>query len=247
MEAQEAMQQAREWVQNSSNIVFFGGAGVSTASGIPDFRSENGLYHTMKREHSPEYYFSHEFSVEDPDGFADFARECIDSYQVEPSGAHLALAELERQGKLQAVITQNIDSLHQRAGSRRVYEVHGNMARILCPACGYQMPTDEFMQKKGHVACPKCGKTMRPDVVLYGEALPEDVFMGALRAISQAETLIVGGTSLVVYPAAGLIQYYRGHNFILINQEPTPADGQANIALHGNIAEILPALVRSEA
>ncbi|WP_066923050.1 NAD-dependent protein deacylase [Murdochiella massiliensis] len=243
MEFTDAMKKAKAWVKDSSHIVFFGGAGVSTASGIPDFRSENGLYHTMKREHSPEYYFSHEFSIEDPDGFADFTRECIASYQVPPSGAHLALARLEQEGKLDAVVTQNIDSLHQRAGSKRVFEVHGNMARIYCPACGHHLPVEEFMAGKGRALCPICGEIMRPDVVLYGEPLNEDVFLGAIQAIAKADTLIVGGTSLVVYPAAGLLNYYRGHQFILLNRDPTPADSRANIAIHGNIAEILPALV----
>ena len=243
MEVTEAMKKAKAWIKESSHIVFFGGAGVSTASGIPDFRSENGLYHTMKREHSPEYYFSHEFSIEDPDGFADFTRECITSYQVPPSGAHLALARLEQEGKLDAVVTQNIDSLHQRAGSKRVFEVHGNMARIYCPACGHHLPVEEFMAGKGRALCPICGEIMRPDVVLYGEPLNEDVFLGAIQAIAKADTLIVGGTSLVVYPAAGLLNYYRGHQFILLNRDPTPADSRANIAIHGNIAEILPALV----
>lgn len=243
MEVTEAMKKAKAWIKESAHIVFFGGAGVSTASGIPDFRSENGLYHTMKREHSPEYYFSHEFSVEDPDGFADFTRECIASYQVPPSGAHLALARLEQEGKLDAVVTQNIDSLHQRAGSKRVFEVHGNMARIYCPACGHHLPVEEFMAGKGRALCPICGEIMRPDVVLYGEPLNEDVFLGAIQAIAKADTLIVGGTSLVVYPAAGLLNYYRGHQFILLNRDPTPADSRANIAIHGNIAEILPALV----
>lgn len=243
MEVIDAMKKAKAWVKDSSHIVFFGGAGVSTASGIPDFRSENGLYHTMKREHSPEYYFSHEFSIEDPDGFADFTRECIASYQVPPSGAHFALARLEQEGKLDAVVTQNIDSLHQRAGSKRVFEVHGNMARIYCPACGHHLPVEEFMAGKGRALCPICGEIMRPDVVLYGEPLNEDVFLGAIQAIAKADTLIVGGTSLVVYPAAGLLNYYRGHQFILLNRDPTPADSRANIAIHGNIAEILPALV----
>lgn len=243
MEITEAMKKAKAWIKESSHIVFFGGAGVSTASGIPDFRSENGLYHTMKREHSPEYYFSHEFSVEDPDGFADFTRECITSYQVPPSGAHLALARLEQEGKLDAVVTQNIDSLHQRAGSKRVFEVHGNMSRIYCPACGHHMHVEEFMVGKGRALCPICGEIMRPDVVLYGEPLNEEVFLGAIQAIAKADTLIVGGTSLVVYPAAGLLNYYRGHQFILLNRDPTPADSRADIAIHGNIAEILPALV----
>lgn len=243
MDQTEAMQKAKAWVKTSSHIVFFGGAGVSTASGIPDFRSENGLYHTMKRAHLPEYYFSHEFSVEDPDGFADFTRECILSYQVEPSGAHIALAHLEQQGKLEAVVTQNIDSLHQRAGSRRVLEIHGNMAHIYCPSCGHVMATDEFMAGKGRVLCPVCGDILRPDVVLYGEPLHEEVFLAAVEAIRRADTLIVGGTSLVVYPAAGLVNYYRGHQFILLNRDPTPADSRADIAIHGDIAEILPALV----
>ncbi len=240
----EALEQAKQWVQESDHLVFFGGAGVSTASGIPDFRSENGLYHTMKgMAHAPEYYFSHEFSVEDPDGFAEFTRACIRSYQVKPSGAHLALAKLEEQGHLAAVITQNIDGLHQRAGSRNVLEVHGNMSDIYCPTCGYRMSAEEFLKGEGRMVCPVCGKLMRPDVVLYGEGLNEQVFRKAMQAMDQADTVIVGGTSLVVYPAAGLLSDYRGHRLILINRDPTPADGEADLVIHGNIAEILPELV----
>ncbi|MDD7593023.1 MAG: NAD-dependent protein deacylase [Peptoniphilaceae bacterium] len=239
----EAMQRAKEMIAHSRSLVFFGGAGVSTASGIPDFRSADGLYHTMKdAKYAPEYYFSHEFSVDKPDEFADFVRTCIRSYDVAPSGAHLTLARWEREGRLSAVITQNIDSLHQKAGSERVLEVHGNMSDIYCPQCGYTMPTEEYMQGTGRVICPVCGKLMRPRVILYGEALDPVVFNAAMHAVAQADTLIVGGTSLVVYPAAGLVDLYRGHQLILINRDPTPADSRADVVLQGNIAEILPAL-----
>lgn len=245
MQECEALNRAREMIHQSKEMVFFGGAGVSTASGIPDFRSPNGLYHTMKdAKYAPEYYFSHEFSVEKPDEFADFVRTCLKSYEVEPSAAHVTLARWEARGLLSAVITQNIDSLHQKAGSARVYEVHGNMADIYCPACGYTMPTEEYLAHTGRVVCPVCGKLMRPRVVLYGEALDATVFGRAMQAIAHADTLIVGGTSLVVYPAAGLVDLYHGHQLILINREPTPADDRADVVLHGDIAEILPALDR---
>lgn len=236
--------QAKEIIEESQSIVFFGGAGVSTASGIPDFRSPNGLYNQMKdAKYPPEYYFSHEFSVRDPDGFADFTRRCYESYQVEPSGAHIALAKLEEMGKLDCIITQNIDKLHQRAGSKRVLEVHGNMQDIYCPACGYRMNTEDFMKGKGKVLCPVCGDYMRADVCLYGEVPNQRVFRQAIEAIGACRTLIVGGSSLVVYPAAGLLNYYRGHELILINREPTSADSRADLVLHGNIAEILPDLI----
>lgn len=239
-----AFDQAREIIQASPSIVFFGGAGVSTASGIPDFRSPNGLYAQMRdAAHPPEYYFSHEFSMEDPDGFADFTRQCYASYQVPPSGAHLALAQLERAGKLKAIVTQNIDGLHQRAGSKTVYEVHGNMQDIYCPYCGYRMETEDFMSRKGRVPCPRCGHDLRAKVVLYGEMLDQTILQKAVRAISSCQTLIVGGSSLVVYPAAGLLNYYQGSQLLLINRDPTPADGRANVVLHGDIASLLPELI----
>lgn len=240
-QSDETMRKLQEIIRETDNIVFFGGAGVSTASGIPDFRSPNGLYHQKtNRPYPPEYYFSHEFCVSDPDAFADFTRECWRSYQVAPSGAHLQLAEWEKEGKLKAIVTQNIDGLHQRAGSKTVYEVHGNMHEIYCPHCGNTVPTEEFMAGKGRFPCPKCGHNMRAAVTLYGEMLPEDDFTAAIRAIKQCRTLIVGGSSLVVYPAAGLIDYYRGKELILINFEPTPADARADYVLHGDISQILP-------
>ena len=233
----------RRIIHQAHHMVFFGGAGVSTASGIPDFRSPQGLYHQKNnRPYSPEYYFSHEFCCQDPDGFADFTRECWRSYQVEPSGAHLQLARWEAEGKLDCVVTQNIDGLHQRAGSHRVFEIHGNMRDIYCPHCGYEVDTETFMEGHGRFPCPRCGRPVRAAVTLYGEALPEEAFRQAMEAIAACDVLIVGGTSLVVYPAAGLIRYYQGHQLIMINQEPTVADGAADYLLHGDIAQLLPAL-----
>ncbi len=235
--------QVKDVIANSDNIVFFGGAGVSTASGIPDFRSPNGLYNMKSnRPYPPEYYFSHEFCVNDPDGFADFTRECWRSYQVKPSGAHIQLAKWEEEGKLRAVVTQNIDGLHQRAGSHNVYEVHGNMHDIYCPHCGTTVETEVFMKGKGRFPCPKCGHNMRAAVTLYGEMLPERTFTKAIEAIRACKTLIVGGSSLVVYPAAGLLNYYSGNELILINMEETAADSRADYVLHGDISKILPEL-----
>lgn len=240
----DAFLKAKEIIRESKSIVFFGGAGVSTASGIPDFRSPDGLYNTMKdAAHPPEYYFSREFYLEDPDGFADFTRTCYKSYQVKPSAAHEALAKLEKMGKLDCVITQNIDKLHQRAGSKKVLEIHGNMQDIYCPSCGYRMDTQEFMKARGRVPCPVCGDNMRADVCLYGEVPNQSTFRQAVSAIAKCDCLIVGGSSLVVYPAAGLLNYYRGHKLILINREVTPADSRADLVLHGDIAKILPDLI----
>lgn len=242
--SQSEMETARRWIKESHSLVFFGGAGVSTASGIPDFRSENGLYHTMQTTRPPEYYFSRTFLEEDPDGFADFMRKMLDSINVEPSGAHIALAQLEQEGHLSTIITQNIDNLHQRAGSKQVLEVHGNMTKIYCPHCGYTMPSEEYRHAgAGRVICPVCGKLMRPNITLYEEMLDQTVFRKAMEAVAAADTLIVGGTSLVVYPAAGLIDLYRGDRLLLVNQGATSADQRANLVLHGNIAEILPSLL----
>lgn len=243
----QALEQAARAVKNSGNIVFFGGAGVSTASGIPDFRSPNGLYRMMKdAKYSPEYYMSHDYWLDSPADFTDFMRRMERMAQVAPNGAHKALAELEKKGKLQAVITQNIDSLHQKAGSRNVLELHGNTRDIYCPQCGEKGDYKAYMQGKGVFPCPRCGSPMRPDVTLYGEMLNEQTMDQALRAIREAEVLIVGGTSLVVYPAAGLIRYFHGHTLILINRDATSADKQADFVLHGDISEILPMLVPKE-
>lgn len=243
MKQDSDFQTVKEIVSKSQDMVFFGGAGVSTASGIPDFRSPNGLYHKKNnRPYPPEYYFSHEFSMEDPDGFADFTRECWRSYQVQPSGAHIQLAKWEKEGKLRAIVTQNIDGLHQRAGNKNVYEIHGNMHDIFCPHCGNVVKTEKFMEEKGRFPCKKCGHDMRAAVTLYGEMLPEIAFNKAIEAISSCQTLIVGGSSLVVYPAAGLLNYYKGKELILINMEQTPADSRADYVLHGDISKILPAL-----
>lgn len=235
-----------QWLRDSKKIVFFGGAGVSTASGVPDFRSQTGLYNQMRGlAHDPEYYFSHQYWREDPDGFTDFMRANYQFSLAAPNAAHQALVSLEKQGKLDAIITQNIDGLHQAAGSdpTKVLELHGNNHTFYCPDCGYQMETECFLEGKGRKNCPRCGALVRPDIVLYGEGLDETTLHRAIRAVEEADVLIVGGTSLVVYPAAGLLRFYRGNKLVLINEQPTAADGQAQVCLHKNIARILPAMV----
>ncbi|MDY3051656.1 MAG: NAD-dependent protein deacylase [Ndongobacter sp.] len=241
---QEKIAQAKDIVQQSRNIVFFGGAGVSTASGIPDFRSATGLYNQAAHtQYSPEYMLSHEFLQLHPDEFSDYVRNHLIYPQAEPNGAHLALAALERRGTLRAVITQNIDGLHQKAGSRRVFELHGNLTDYYCTRCGTSVASERFFDATGVFRCPECGGTVRPDVVLYGEPLNGSVLEQAVEAIREADTFIVGGSSLVVYPAAGLLNYYRGNRLILINESVTPADRRADIVLHGDISAILPQLV----
>lgn len=241
------MDTVREIIRKSDNIVFFGGAGVSTASGIPDFRSQGGIYKQKVQGELPtEYYFSHEFSVTDPDGFADFCRQNHHMHEVAPNGAHYALFELEKQGKLKAIVTQNIDGLHQKAGSTNVYEIHGNMRDYACPRCGHVVSTEDFMAQKGAYPCPKCKTNVRASVVLYGESLPINDFDQSIAAIAKAKTLIVGGTSLVVYPAAGLVNFYKGNELILINRDPTPSDTRADYLLQGDISVILPELVHGK-
>lgn len=237
-------EKVRSILKESDNIVFFGGAGVSTASGIPDFRSATGLYNRKRNTgYSPEYLLSHEFFAGHPGEFSDYVRENLIYEDAKPNGAHLALAELERRGKLKAVVTQNIDGLHQAAGSKVVYELHGNLTDYYCTRCRRPIDKELFLQGKGVTECPHCGGVVRPDVVLYGEGLDMNVFSAAMRAINKARTFIVGGSSLVVYPAAGLLNEYYGHELILLNQEATPADSRADYVLHGDISKLLPALI----
>lgn len=232
-------------IQESSNIVFLGGAGVSTASGIPDFRSATGLYNQKSNTHySPEYMLSREFFITHPDEFSDYIRENLIYENAQPNNAHYALAKLEKEGKLKAVITQNIDRLHQKAGSVNVFELHGNLFEYYCVGCRKQFTLEDFKSvKKGALRCSKCFQVVRPNVVLYGEGLDMTVYYGAVRAIELADVFIVGGTSLVVYPAAGLLNFYHGHKLVLINMEKTPADSFADYILHGDISQILHNLV----
>ena len=231
-------------IEESHDIVFFGGAGVSTESNIPDFRSEKGLYHAQQEYgRSPEQMLSHSFFVRYTDTFFHYYKNNLIYRDAKPNKAHLALAALEREGKLKAVVTQNIDGLHQKAGSKNVFELHGSVLRNYCMDCGEFYDLDYIMDDShcnGNIpVCPKCGGVIKPDVVLYEEALDDQCMMGALSAIQQADTLIVGGTSLVVYPAAGLIRYFSGKNLILINKQPTPYDDQADIVINDSIGKVM--------
>lgn len=231
------METLQRWVDESSSIVFFGGAGVSTESGLPDFRSVDGLYHQHYAE-PPETILSHSYFMHNTEGFYRFYREKMLFPDARPNEAHRKLAQLEAAGKLAAVVTQNIDGLHQKAGSKTVYELHGSVSRNHCTRCGRFYTLEEVMAAEGVPRCA-CGGVIKPDVVLYEEALDEDTMAGAVRAIRRADLLIVAGTSLVVYPAAGLIRYYRGDKLVLINLQPTPADGIANLVIHDKVGRVL--------
>ena len=234
----------REIIDNSDNIVFFGGAGVSTESNIPDFRSESGLYNAQQKYgRSPEEMLSHSFFVRYTDTFFDYYKNNLIYRDAQPNKAHRALARLEEEGKLKAVVTQNIDGLHQKAGSRNVFELHGSVLRNYCMDCGEFYDLDYIMDEAncecGIPKCKKCGGTVKPDVVLYEEALDDDCMMGAIRAIQQADTLIIGGTSLVVYPAAGLIRYFGGNKLVLINKQATPYDSKADLVINDSIGKVM--------
>ena len=226
----------QKWVDESSNIVFFGGAGVSTESGIPDFRSVDGLYH-QKFEYPPETIISHSFYEKNPAYFFRFYREKMLPLGFEPNITHKKLAELEQKGKLRAVVTQNIDGLHQKAGSRTVYELHGSVLRNYCTRCRKFYPAEYVKNADGVPLCT-CGGIVKPDVVLYEEGLDEQTLQNAVMAIRAADLLIVGGTSLTVYPAAGLLQYYRGSRLVLINRDETPYDSYADLVLHRSLGEV---------
>ena len=232
----DALEILRQWVQESHRIVFFGGAGVSTESGIPDFRSVDGLYH-QKFEYPPETIISHSFYCANPAYFFRFYREKMLPLGFQPNVTHQKLAQWEQEGKLLAVVTQNIDGLHQKAGSRRVYELHGSVLRNYCEKCGKFDPAEYVKPAQGVPLCT-CGGTVKPDVVLYEESLDEKTLTGSICATGQADLLMVGGTSLTVYPAAGLIQYYRGNRLVLINRDETPYDGYANLVLHRSLGEV---------
>ncbi len=227
----------RRIIEGSRRIVFFGGAGVSCESGIPDFRSEDGLYH-QAYAWPPEEILSHHFFVERPEEFYRFYRDKMLYPDARPNAAHRALAKLERRGKLSAVVTQNIDGLHQAAGSRTVYELHGSVHRNHCTRCGRAFGLEAVQNSTGVPRCP-CGGVIKPDVVLYEEPLDSGVLSGAIRAIEQADTLIVGGTSLNVYPAAGLLRYFFGGELVVVNMTSTPADKNASLVVQGPIGELM--------
>lgn len=237
-------QQLQKWIDESDNIVFFGGAGVSTESGIKDFRSVDGLY-SETYDYPPETILSHSFFMQKPEEFYRFYKDkMLCPPEVQPNAAHRKLAELEIVAKkLKAVVTQNIDGLHQMAGSRMVYELHGSTARNRCMKCTRKFDGDYVARSEGIPRCEYCGGMLKPEVVLYEEPLEEDVIEGAVLAISRADMLIVGGTSLVVYPAAGLINYYRGNKLVLINRDPTPYDRRADLVIHDSIGKVLGSIV----
>ena len=228
----------QKWIDESSRIVFFGGAGVSTESGVPDFRSVDGLYN-QKYDYPPEEILSHTFYRRKPEEFYRFYRDKMIYTDALPNKAHLKLAELEEKGKLTAVVTQNIDGLHQAAGSKKVYELHGSVLRNYCENCGKFFDINYIIESDGVPKCDKCNGPVKPDVVLYEEGLDSNTMNGALNAISNADMLIIGGTSLNVYPAAGLIDYYRGNRLVLINMSKTPMDYKADLVLYDKIGKVL--------
>lgn len=238
---EQKLEQLQSWIDESQNIVFFGGAGVSTESGIPDFRSVDGLYN-QQYAYPPETILSHTFFQKNSEEFYRFYHNKMLFPDAKPNAAHLKLAELERAGKLKAVVTQNIDGLHQAAGSVNVYELHGSVHRNYCMKCHQFYDLDFMMGQKSVPYCPVCGGMIKPDVVLYEESLDQETIEGAVLAISRADMLIIGGTSLAVYPAAGLIRYYRGNKLTLINKSPTPYDKEADLVIAGPIGEILGAI-----
>ena len=230
-------EQLSKMVEESSKIVFFGGAGVSTESGIPDFRSVDGLYN-QKYDYPPEVMLSHSFFESHTERFFDFYRDKMLYLDAKPNAAHLKLAQLERDGKLLAVVTQNIDGLHQKAGSKNVFELHGSVHRNYCVKCHKFYDVNYIKDSKGIPRC-ECGGIVKPDVVLYEEGLDQNIIRGAVDAIRKADMLIIGGTSLAVYPAAGLIDYYRGNKLVLINKSVTPLDSRADLVINGSIGEVL--------
>ena len=235
-DAAQAAAELSAAVDQATSMVFFGGAGVSTASGIPDFRSEDGLYH-QHFKYPPEEMLSHDFYVTHTEEFFDFYRTRMIALGAKPNQAHLKLAELERAGKLAAVVTQNIDGLHQAAGSKNVLELHGSVHRNVCQRCGRVYSAEWVMGTEGAPRCPECGGAIKPDVVLYGESLDELVLVASVEAISKADLLVIGGTSLVVYPAAGLVNYFNGSKLVIVNKQPTPQDASADLVCACDIAK----------
>lgn len=234
---QDEIKTLAEWLQESQRTVFFGGAGVSTASGIPDFRSTDGLYN-QQYAWPPETILSHTFFEENPREFYRFYQDKMLCLEAKPNACHLRLAELEAEGRLRSIVTQNIDGLHQAAGSKRVWELHGSVLRNYCQSCGRFHDAVYMKQADGVPRCANCGGLVKPDVVLYEEGLDSEILTGAIEDIAQADLLIVGGTSLVVYPAAGLLNYYRGRRLVLVNKTVTPADKRANLVIHAPIADV---------
>lgn len=230
----------RNWVNNSNNIVFFGGAGVSTESGIPDFRSTDGLYHT-KYQYPPETILSHSFFLSKTKEFYDFYRDKMIYKKAEPNLTHIKLAEMEKNGKLKGIVTQNIDGLHQKAGSKNVLELHGSILRNYCMKCKKFYELEEILKQEVVPVC-SCGGIIKPDVVLYEESLNDQVISKSVQIIREADILMIGGTSLSVYPAAGLIRYYQGNKLVLINKEITPYDKEADLLINTGLGEVFSAL-----
>ena len=235
-DVQQAVRELQERIERANNVVFFGGAGVSTASGIPDFRSPDGLYY-QQFDYPPETMLSHSFYVSHTKEFFDFYRSRMIALGARPNQAHRKLAELEAAGKVSAVVTQNIDGLHQMAGSKRVWELHGSVHRNICRSCGTVYSAEWVLDTTGVPHCDACGGEVKPDVVLYEEGLDEHVLTGAVRSIASADLLIIGGTSLVVYPAAGLVRYFQGNEIVICNLQPTPQDSLADLVLACDIAK----------
>lgn len=231
------MDELKKIIDTSKNIVFFGGAGVSTESGIPDFRSQDGLYN-QKYDVAPEKILSHTYFLRHTEEFYRFYREKMICLGAKPNAAHYALAKLEGEGKLKAVITQNIDGLHQLAGSKNVLELHGSVHRNYCQKCGKLFSAQDILDTSGVPRC-ECGGIIKPDVVLYEESLDGETIEKSVKAISSCEVLIIAGTSLTVYPAAGFVRYFRGEKLILINRDPTPMDSSCDLVIHGSVGQIL--------
>lgn len=232
------MKELKEIIEKSNNIVFFGGAGVSTESGIPDFRSTDGLY-SLKYKYPPETIVSHSFFRQYTEEFYEFYKDKMMALEAKPNKAHLKLAQWEKEGKLKAVITQNIDGLHQMAGSKEVLELHGSIHRNYCERCHHFYDAAYVKNSEGVPRCTECGGIIKPDVVLYEEGLDDEILQKSIQYIRNADTLIIGGTSLVVYPAAGLIDYFRGDHLVVINKSSTSRDRQADLCINGSIGEIL--------
>ena len=233
---EEKIEEFKKMIKESKNIVFFGGAGVSTESGIPDFRSKNGLYN-QKYKYPPEEILSHTFFMTHTEEFFEFYKAKMNSLKYQPNTTHKKLAELEKEGKLKAIITQNIDGLHQKAGSKNVLELHGSVMHNYCMKCGKEYSAEYVFNSFGVPKC-ECGGIIKPDVVLYEESLNEETLEKAVEAIEEADVFIVGGTSLTVYPAAGLIRFYKGNKLVLINKDETPYDGRANLVIHEGLGKV---------
>ena len=233
---EEKIQIFKEWINESDNIVFFGGAGVSTESGIPDFRSKDGLYN-QKYKYPPEFMLSRTCFINNPEEFFKFYKEKMNSLKYEPNITHIKLAELEKKGKLKAIVTQNIDGLHQKAGSKNVYELHGSVLRNYCMNCGKSYNAEYVFESNGVPRCT-CGDIIKPDVVLYEEGLDDNIVLNSIKAIQNADLLIVAGTSLTVQPASGLINYYRGNKLVLINRDNTHYDSIASLVINESLGDV---------